>query len=69
MSIETQILETIRALPPEKKAAVLDFAEFLKNREAELADSRPSGLCKGQFTVPDDFDDPLPEEILRDFEQ
>jgi hypothetical protein len=29
---------------------------------------RPIGLCAGEFTVPDDFDDPLPEEILRDFE-
>ncbi len=29
---------------------------------------RPFGLCKGQFVVPDDFDDPLPEEILRSFE-
>ena len=69
MSIETQILETIRALPLKKQAEVLDFAEFLKNRETEATDLRPSGLCKGQFTVPDDFDDPLPEEILRDFEQ
>lgn len=29
---------------------------------------RPIGLCAGQFTVPDDFDLPLPEEILREFE-
>lgn len=29
---------------------------------------RPIGLAEGQFVVPDDFDDPLPEEILRDFE-
>ncbi len=29
---------------------------------------RPYGLAAGTFTVPDDFDDPLPEEILRDFE-
>lgn len=29
---------------------------------------RPYGLCAGQFTVPADFDDPLPEEILRAFE-
>ena len=28
---------------------------------------RPFGLCAGQFSVPDDFDDPLPEEILRQF--
>ena len=29
---------------------------------------RPFGLCAGAFTVPDDFDAPLPEEILRSFE-
>lgn len=29
---------------------------------------RPFGLAAGQFVVPDDFNDPLPEEILRDFE-
>lgn len=26
---------------------------------------RPVGLCAGEFTVPDDFDDPLPEDVLR----
>jgi antitoxin (DNA-binding transcriptional repressor) of toxin-antitoxin stability system len=25
---------------------------------------RPFGLCAGEFTVPDDFDAPLPEDIL-----
>lgn len=30
--------------------------------------SRPFGLCAGEFIVPDDFDDPLPENILREFE-
>jgi hypothetical protein len=25
---------------------------------------RPIGLAKGEFTVPDDFNDPLPDEIL-----
>ncbi|MCI0494612.1 type II toxin-antitoxin system Phd/YefM family antitoxin [candidate division KSB1 bacterium] len=29
---------------------------------------RPFGLCKGEFILPDDFDDPLPEEILEEFE-
>jgi antitoxin (DNA-binding transcriptional repressor) of toxin-antitoxin stability system len=24
---------------------------------------RPFGLCEGEFTVPDDFDEPLPENI------
>lgn len=29
---------------------------------------RPFGLCAGEFTVPDDFDAPLPDEILQAFE-
>ncbi|HEX8252031.1 MAG TPA: type II toxin-antitoxin system Phd/YefM family antitoxin [Thermoanaerobaculia bacterium] len=30
---------------------------------------RPFGVAAGTFVVPDDFDDPLPEDVLRDFEQ
>ena len=33
-----------------------------------LEEMRPSGLCEGEFVVPDDFDAPLPEEILQEFE-
>jgi hypothetical protein len=29
---------------------------------------RPYGLGKGEFVVPDNFNDPLPEETLREFE-
>lgn len=29
---------------------------------------RKLGLLKGQWTVPDDFDAPLPEEVLKSFE-
>ena len=29
---------------------------------------RPIGLAAGEFSIPDDFDDPLPEEVIRDFE-
>jgi antitoxin (DNA-binding transcriptional repressor) of toxin-antitoxin stability system len=29
---------------------------------------RPVGLAAGKFVVPDDFDDPLPDEILDAFE-
>jgi prevent-host-death family protein len=29
---------------------------------------RPFGLCAGEFTVPDDFDAPLPEDVLKAFE-
>ncbi len=30
---------------------------------------RKLGTAKGDFVVPDDFDDPLPEEILAGFER
>jgi len=29
---------------------------------------RPFGLCAGEFRVPEDFDAPLPEDILNAFE-
>jgi hypothetical protein len=33
-----------------------------------LSRPRPIGLAKGQFTVPEDFNAPLPEDVLRTFE-
>ena len=33
-----------------------------------LKTSRPFGLCAGEFTVPENFDAPLPEYILHAFE-
>lgn len=32
------------------------------------AQPRPFGLCVGRFIVPADFDRPLPDEILKEFE-
>ena len=29
---------------------------------------RPYGLCAGEFTVPADFDRPLPDDVLAEFE-
>jgi prevent-host-death family protein len=29
---------------------------------------RPFGLCAGEFIVPDDFNEPLPETIIAEFE-
>jgi len=29
---------------------------------------RPFGLAAGEFCVPDDFSDPLPSDLLQDFE-
>ena len=35
----------------------------------ESKQPRPFGLCTGEFTVPDDFDEPLSEEILNAFDR
>ncbi len=35
---------------------------------AKRAEPRKPGRLKGRFTVPDDFDDPLPESVLQSFE-
>lgn len=35
---------------------------------ATPAGPRPYGLCAGEFTVPEDFDSPLPEDLLEEFE-
>lgn len=48
---------------PEKAAGLLTILPA-----PVLSASRPIGLAKGQFTVPDDFNDPLPEDVLRTFE-
>jgi hypothetical protein len=68
VKIEQQIMTIIQELPPERQVEVLDFAEFLKQRIVSKTNCRPSGLAKGDFVVPDDFDAPLPEDILEDFE-
>lgn len=43
------------------------FAE-VRPIPAPTAQPRPFGLCVGRFTVPPDFDRPLPDEILKEFE-
>lgn len=40
----------------------------LRHIGKKAAEPRPFGLCKGEFHVPDDFDAPLPEHILDEFE-
>lgn len=40
----------------------------IKPLKPRLSKVRPYGLCEGDFLVPDDFDAPLPEDIIKDFE-
>ena len=43
-------------------------AELRPVATGSASQRRPFGLCAGEFSVPDDFDAPLPDEILADFE-
>lgn len=53
-----QLAETRRAL-----VTILDDSPDPRGRSP-----RPFGLAAGEFVVPDEFDDPLPAEILALFE-
>ena len=47
------------------RALVIVLDEPLRRDEMR---ARPYGLCAGDFVVPDDFDAPLPDHILAEFE-
>jgi hypothetical protein len=48
---------------PEKASGLLTILN-----PRPLSQPRPIGLAKGQFTVPDDFNAPLSEDVLQTFE-
>ncbi|ABW28800.1 type II toxin-antitoxin system Phd/YefM family antitoxin [Acaryochloris marina] len=47
--------------------AQVTLVSSLIDKQAPLKPRRP-GIDEGQFVVPDNFNDPLPDEILRAFE-
>jgi hypothetical protein len=52
-----------------KKSAVSALITILEEDVDETATKiRPFGLAAGEFAVPDDFDAPLPDEIVELFE-
>ena len=59
---KVQLLESVRL-----SATYRALVTILEN-EQPLINLRPFGLCTGDFVVPDDFDEPLPAEILKAFE-
>lgn len=65
----------ISSLPEPAQVNLLDFYEFLsqkyntKKKQDVSAKPRKPGSAKGKFTVPPEFFEPLPEEILNGFEQ
>jgi hypothetical protein len=48
---------------PEKASGLLTILS-----SPPVSGPRPIGLAKGQFTVPDDFNAPLPDAVLEAFE-
>ncbi len=44
------------------------LAEF-RPVSSPTSEPRPFGLCAGRFSAPPDFDRPLPDDILEDFER
>ena len=53
-----------RVLVVREGRAVAELRPITQSRST----SRPYGLAAGAFRVPDDFDSPLPDSILKDFE-
>lgn len=58
-----RVLEGETVVVFEKDNAVAEMRPLAKR-----AGKRPMGLAKGDFVVPDDFNDPLPEDVLQLFE-
>jgi hypothetical protein len=48
--------------------SLLDKSNSVQVSVDEFQQVRPFGMCAGEFIVPDDFDAPLPETILQEFE-
>lgn len=60
---ETDIPKTLRDDKP------IEVFVTVLEEVSELENLRPFGLSKGDFVVPDDFDAPLPEEVIASFER
>ncbi|MBD2165825.1 type II toxin-antitoxin system Phd/YefM family antitoxin [Calothrix membranacea FACHB-236] len=54
--------DSFTILPPDTPTTELQAIAITNKQQ------RPFGLCAGEFKVPDDFDAPLPEDILSAFE-
>ena len=62
--------ETLLVLEADQPVAeIKPFRAFEPELAVGVGEPRPFGLCAREFVVPDDFDAPLPEDILQDFER
>jgi antitoxin (DNA-binding transcriptional repressor) of toxin-antitoxin stability system len=50
-------------------AEILPIAQIKKGNASSKKLKRPFGLAKEDFEIPTSFFDPLPEDVLKDFEE
>jgi hypothetical protein len=71
------IIQSLDDLSEQSLATLAELVDLLRAKAVagpvapatnQAAAPRPYGLCAGEFTTPDDFDAPLPDEILEAFE-
>ncbi len=69
MTLEQQLLQQIQLLPTNKKLELLNFVQVLasKNQMPHKNIPKRLGLLKDKLIVANDFDAPLPDEILNSF--
>ena len=72
ITFQTELLNDGRLYCPKEYAslkAISNFIFSLPDAESAGEPLRPFGSCKGEFRVHEDFDAPLPEYILKEFEE
>jgi antitoxin (DNA-binding transcriptional repressor) of toxin-antitoxin stability system len=69
--IQRDVLGYLRRVQSGETLIILEadtpIAEIKPVTTSQTQKLRPFGLCAGEFRVPDDFDEPLPEEIIKEF--
>ena len=67
--IENNLMSYLRRVEAGETLVILRDGKPLAELKPAVGDElRPFGLAAGEFIVPDDFDDPLPEDIIAAFE-
>ena len=73
--VERDLAGYLRRVQAGETLLVVDADQPLAEIKPVLTDTlpkrkpRPFGARRGDFVVPDNFDDPLPEELLQDFDR
>jgi antitoxin (DNA-binding transcriptional repressor) of toxin-antitoxin stability system len=59
--------EIIISVEGQEMARLIPSSQIAAHTSAGVKSKRIPGIDQGKFVVPDDFDDPLPEDILKTF--